>query len=99
MEYHKTDNLRRYALSSIVLFIIMNLYPLILLLKDMSISPTVYAYSILSIGFFIFSIIFMRAYYYQQLLILELKTNKVKTNSIAAKRLSSLIQEEKELAA
>ena len=98
MEYQTTETLRKYSLISIVLFILMNLYPLILLLKGMNVSPTTYAYSILSIGFLIFSIIFLKVYYYQLNLITELQKNKVKTNSIAAKRLSSLINDEKNLA-
>lgn len=98
MEYQTTETLRKYSLSSIVLFILMNLYPLILMFKGIQVSPTTYAYSILSIGFLIFGVIFLRVYYYQLDLIKELQQNKVKTNSIAAKRLSSLIQDEKNLA-
>ena len=95
MEYKTADSLRRYSISSIVLFIIINLYPLLLLIKGINISSSIYVYSLLSIGFLVFGIIFFKTYYYQIQLIKKLQENTVKTNSIAAKRLNSLMQDEK----
>lgn len=94
MNYTKTDCLRRYALASCVLFILMNLYPLIMFIKGYNLHFFNYIYSLLSLGFLFFSLIFMRLHYYQNHLIAELQKHKVKTNSIAAKRLSQIISEE-----